>query len=74
IDEIERLSKLIMRYSHCGLGHTAANHILDSLKHFPELFGKRTVQQAFSPQVDLEAALETARQITHRDDADAHLE
>ncbi|MCB1947886.1 MAG: NAD(P)H-dependent oxidoreductase subunit E [Nitrosomonas sp.] len=74
IDEIEQLSKLVMRYSHCGLGHTAANHILDSLKHFPELFGKRTVQQAFSPQVDLEAALETARQITHRDDADAHLE
>lgn len=74
IDEIKRLSTLIMRYSHCGLGHTAANHILDSLKHFPDLFAKRALQQAFSPQIDLDAALETARKITHRDDADAHLE
>ncbi|SET08825.1 NAD(P)-dependent nickel-iron dehydrogenase flavin-containing subunit [Nitrosomonas marina] len=74
IEEIKRLSSLIMRYSHCGLGHTAANHMLDSLRQFPGLFEKRIMQQAFSPQIDLEAALETARQITHRDDADAHLD
>ncbi|WP_090627272.1 NAD(P)H-dependent oxidoreductase subunit E [Nitrosomonas marina] len=74
IDEIKRLSSLIMRYSHCGLGHTAANHMLDSLKQFPDLFEERIMRQAFSPQIDLEAALETARQITHRDDADAHLD
>lgn len=74
IHEIKQLSAVVRRYSHCGLGHTAANHILDSLQHFPEYFEKRVTQQAFTPQIDLDAALEAARQITHRNDAHVHLE
>jgi [NiFe] hydrogenase diaphorase moiety large subunit len=74
VDEIKQLSGIVSRYSHCGLGHTAANHILDSLQHFPERTRNVLAQQAFTPAVDLDAALETARQLSQRDDADAHLE
>ncbi len=71
--EIKQLSELVQRYSHCGLGHTAAHHILDSLQHFPQVFEKHLTQYAFTPQLDLDKALEDARQITQRDDAAAYL-
>ncbi len=71
--EIKQLSSLIQRYSHCGLGHTAANHILDSLQLFPQTMEKNITQWAFTPTFDLDKALEDARQITQRDDAAAHL-
>ncbi|MCP5275816.1 MAG: NAD(P)H-dependent oxidoreductase subunit E [Burkholderiales bacterium] len=74
IHEIKQLSALVKRYSHCGLGHTAANHILDSLQQFSERFEKRLTQKTFTPQIDLDAALAAARKMTGRDDADAHLE
>jgi [NiFe] hydrogenase diaphorase moiety large subunit len=74
VDEIKQLARLVSHYSHCGLGHTAANHILDSLRHFPERTRNVLAQQVFTPAFDLDAALETARQLTQRDDADAHLE
>lgn len=74
IDEIRQLSQFVRQYSHCGLGHTAANHILESLQHFPDVFAGKMKQEMFTPAFDLDAALETARQLTRRDDADAHLE
>ena len=74
IHEIKQMSAIVRRYSHCGLGHTAANHILNSLQNFPELFEKILMKKSFTPQIDLDAALEEARKMTGRDDADAHLE
>lgn len=71
--EIKQLSELVQRYSHCGLGHTAAHHILDSLQNFPQAFNEHLTKYAFTPQLDLDKALEDARQITQRDDAAAHL-
>ncbi len=71
--EIKQLSDLIQRHSHCGLGHTAAHHMLDSLQHFPQATEKNLTQQVFAPPFDLDEALEDARQITQRDDAAAHL-
>ncbi|MEK6736306.1 MAG: NAD(P)H-dependent oxidoreductase subunit E, partial [Pseudomonadota bacterium] len=38
IEELKQISHLIRHHSHCGLGHTAANHILDSLQRFPQTF------------------------------------
>jgi len=73
IAEIKQLSHLIQRHSHCGLGHTAANHILDSLQQFPQAFEENLIQH-FTAQFDLDQALENARQITQRDDAAAHLD
>jgi len=73
LDEMQRMAALVRRRSHCGLGQTAANTILDGLQRFPQAFERRLVSGAFEPHFDLDAALEEARQITHRDDAAAHL-
>jgi [NiFe] hydrogenase diaphorase moiety large subunit len=74
IDEIKRLAALIKRRSHCGLGQTAANPILDGLQRFPKIFERRMAHSKFEPSFDLDAALDEARQVSHRDDAAAHLE
>lgn len=73
IEELQQLSQLIQHQSHCGLGHTAANHVLDGLQHFPQVF-TTNLKQHFSAQFDLDEALENARQATHRNDAAAHLD
>ncbi|HKI62949.1 MAG TPA: NAD(P)H-dependent oxidoreductase subunit E [Mariprofundaceae bacterium] len=73
VDEMYGMATLVKRRSHCGLGQTAANPILDALQRFPKLFEDRLVHSDFEPHFDLDAALEEARQISHRDDAEAHL-
>jgi len=73
IDEIGGLAALVRRRSHCGLGQTAPNPILDALQRFPQLFSERLSGSTFEPQFDLDAELEEARQLTNRDDAEAHL-
>jgi len=73
IDEMAGLAALIRRRSHCGLGQTAPNPVLDALQRFPQLFTERLTGNAFEPQFDLDAALAEARLITSRDDAEAHL-
>ncbi|BBI99420.1 NADH dehydrogenase [Ferrigenium kumadai] len=74
LDEMRRMAALVKRRSHCGLGQTAANPVLDGLQRFPQVFEKRLAQRDFVPFFDPDAALEQARQITRRDDAKAHLE
>jgi [NiFe] hydrogenase diaphorase moiety large subunit len=74
LDEIRRIGALMKRRSHCGLGHTAANPVLDGLQRFPQIFVRRLAHRNFEPSFDLDAALEEARQVTHRNDAAAHLE
>jgi [NiFe] hydrogenase diaphorase moiety large subunit len=73
VDEMKRMAALVKRRSHCGLGQTAANHLLDGLQRFPLVFEQRLVHSNFEPHFNLDAALEEARQISHRDDAAAHL-
>ena len=73
LDEMQRMAALVKRRSHCGLGQTAANPILDGLQRFPQMFERCLASGDFGPHFDLDAALEEARQITHRDDAAAHL-
>lgn len=74
VDEMKRMGALVKRRSHCGLGQTAANPILDGLQRFPQVFEQRLKRQDFEPHFDLDAALGEARRITQRDDAAAHLE
>jgi [NiFe] hydrogenase diaphorase moiety large subunit len=73
LDELKRLGEILVNTSHCGLGHGAANPILDTLKKFPGTFERKLKNLAFEPAFDLDGALETARQITGRDDEWAHL-
>ena len=73
LDEMQRIGALVKRRSHCGLGQTAANPIMDGLQRFPHVFEQRLVHRDFVPHFNLDAALEEARQITQRNDAAAHL-
>ncbi|MFM8331484.1 MAG: NAD(P)H-dependent oxidoreductase subunit E [Candidatus Methylumidiphilus sp.] len=68
------LARFIKSASHCGLGQAAANPVLGALSHYPELYKARLKAVDFEPGFDLDDALETARRLTLRDDALAHLE
>ena len=72
-EEMARLGKLVKRRSHCGLGQTAANPLLDLLAKFPQVYADRLLHQDYEPFFNLDAALATTRELTHRDDAEAHL-
>jgi len=74
LDEMRRIGSIMRRASHCGLGHTAPNHVLSTLDKFPGVYQRRLTSQAFTPAFDLDAALAEARALTGRDDAAAHLE
>jgi [NiFe] hydrogenase diaphorase moiety large subunit len=71
--EIEEIGRLVKGMSHCGLGQTAANHLLDSLKRFRDRYEARLASREFVPGFDLDGALAEARALTGRDDMGAHL-
>jgi len=71
--ELELLSKLVKNHSHCGLGQTAANPILSTLERYPELYQQQLKKISYEPGFDLDAALEVARRMAHRNDSAAHL-
>jgi [NiFe] hydrogenase diaphorase moiety large subunit len=73
LDELKHLGHLMKTMSHCGLGHTAPNPVLDMLEKFPGAYEQKLGKLSFEPAFDLDAALETARKITGRDDPSAHL-
>jgi [NiFe] hydrogenase diaphorase moiety large subunit len=72
--EIARLNRVLLMSAHCGLGHTACNPILDTMKKFRPMYERRLAARDFAPAFDLDAALARARQMTGRDDPGAHLE
>lgn len=72
--EIEKLDGLLLSMSHCGLGHSACNPVLDTIAKFRPAYEKRMQHSHFIPAFDLDRALQQARQMTGRDDAGAHLE
>jgi [NiFe] hydrogenase diaphorase moiety large subunit len=71
--EIENLDHVLQTTSHCGLGRTACNPVLHTLKHFRPAYENRLKSLDFEPGFDLDGALARARQMTGRDDAGAHL-
>ncbi|HEX8873678.1 MAG TPA: NAD(P)H-dependent oxidoreductase subunit E [Nitrosospira sp.] len=73
LEELKHLGHLMRTMSHCGLGHTAPNAVLDMLEKFPGAYEQKLGSLSFEPAFDLDAALETARRITGRDDPWAHL-
>ena len=70
--EIEKLNRILQSMSHCGLGHTACNPVLDTIAKFRPAYERRLQQKGFEPAFNLDWALEPARQMTGRDDAGAH--
>jgi len=70
--EIEKLDTNLQQLSHCGLGHSACNPVLHTIARFRPAYERRLVNREFVPAFDLDRALETARQMTGRDDSGAH--
>ncbi len=73
INEIQRLRDQMKNFAHCGLGQTAGNAICDCITKFRPAFDKHLSSRDFLPAFDLELSLARSREVTHRDDADAHL-
>lgn len=71
--EIEKLNQLLQAMSHCGLGHTACNPVLDTIEKFRPAYDRRMEHNDFTPAFDLDRALAAARQMTGRDDPGAHI-
>ncbi|HHH39943.1 MAG TPA: NADP oxidoreductase [Sedimenticola sp.] len=65
VQELEQLGKLL-EASHCGLGQTAHNPVKHTLAHYADCYQARLRDLDFSPGFDLDAELDTARQLTRR--------
>ncbi len=74
LEAMRTIGTLTRQTSHCGLGMTAANPILETLDKFPHIYEPHLLSTSFEPAFDLDASLEEARQITGRDDPEAHLQ
>ena len=72
LNEMRNIAQVMKQASHCGLGTTAPNHILDTLEKFPYIYEQHLTHNSYGPAFDLDAALGPAREITGRDDASAH--
>jgi [NiFe] hydrogenase diaphorase moiety large subunit len=70
--QITDLNRLLQAASHCGLGHTACNPVLDTLKRFRPAYEQRLLTPDYAPAFDLDGALARARAMTGRDDSGAH--
>jgi [NiFe] hydrogenase diaphorase moiety large subunit len=71
-EEIKQLNKHLFKLSHCGLGHSACNPVLETIAKFRPAFERRLVQKTFVPAFDLDGSLAIARSLTRRTDAAAH--
>ncbi|MBX3677356.1 MAG: NAD(P)H-dependent oxidoreductase subunit E [Rhodocyclaceae bacterium] len=74
MNEMKNIMHILLDMAHCGLGHTAANPVVQTMEKFPDAYEKRLMKLDFEPAFDLDGALQTARLITGRDDEWAHLE
>jgi [NiFe] hydrogenase diaphorase moiety large subunit len=72
--EIEKLNRILQAMSHCGLGHSACNPVLDTIAKFRPAYERRMQHKEFRPAFDLDWALAPARQMTGRSDAGAHFD
>ncbi len=73
ISEMENIGLVMQKTAHCGLGSTAPNPVLDTLKKFPGIYSKRLLNRSYEPAFDLDAELEVSRHITGRDDEEAYI-
>jgi [NiFe] hydrogenase diaphorase moiety large subunit len=65
----EALANTVARMSRCGLGQTAPNPILTTMRSFPELYEARLAPVPFTPRVTLHDALREAVAVQGREPA-----
>jgi [NiFe] hydrogenase diaphorase moiety large subunit len=73
-EEIKQLNNHLLKLSHCGLGHSACNPVLETIAKFRPAYERRLLLRNFVPAFDLDASLATARRLARRDDVAAHLD
>jgi [NiFe] hydrogenase diaphorase moiety large subunit len=73
LKDLGRVCTVMRSTSHCGLGSTAGNAVLDALEKFRPSFDQRLLQGEVVPSFDLDEALGPAREATGREDSAAHL-
>ena len=66
LDEMRGIAQIMKETSFCGLGATAPNHVINTLNRFPEIYEQKLSQVDFQPAFDLEASLEQAKRLAHR--------
>lgn len=71
--DVARVARVMAKTSHCGLGHMAGNPVLQGIEKFRPVFDARLWPDDALPTFDLDASLDKARDITGRDDCEAHL-
>jgi [NiFe] hydrogenase diaphorase moiety large subunit len=69
IAEMESLGNTVMRMSRCGLGQTAPNPILTTMRNFPELYEAKLASAPFTSRVTLHDALREAVAVQGRESA-----
>jgi [NiFe] hydrogenase diaphorase moiety large subunit len=67
ISATEALATTVARMSRCGLGQTAPNPILTTMRNFPELYEARLAPETFAPLVALDDALRDAVEVQGRE-------
>ena len=72
-EQIEILNHRLRSLSHCGLGHSACNPVLETIAKFRSTYERRLVHTQYVPAFDLDRALAEARQMTGRQDAGAYI-
>lgn len=73
-EEIRQMNKHLQLLSHCGLGHSACNPVLQTIEKFRPAYERRMLHKTFVPSFDLDGSLAAARRLTQRDDTAAHLD
>jgi [NiFe] hydrogenase diaphorase moiety large subunit len=66
LEEIARIGETVKVMSRCGLGQTAANPILTTIRNFSRLYDARIQPGEYIPRFDLAKALEEGCAITGR--------
>jgi [NiFe] hydrogenase diaphorase moiety large subunit len=63
----EALAETVVRMSRCGLGQSAPNPILTTMRNFPESYEARLRPELFVPRTSLDEALHDAVLVQRRD-------
>jgi [NiFe] hydrogenase diaphorase moiety large subunit len=72
VEDLVHVSRVMKSTSHCGLGSTAGNPVLDAMAKFRPAVERRLCSLDVLPAFDLDEALAPAREATARDDREAH--
>ncbi len=65
--QMEALGDTVVRMSRCGLGQSAPNPILSTMRNFPRLYEARLAAAPFTPRVTLQDALRDAVAVQGRE-------